>query len=92
MNPNREIRGLLEARTSDGRDASVITEALFTKIITCLRRDARFAGISRFEFELLLADLRRDTEQQLFHAIAQHIHLDDARYAVDQVLVGEDTS
>jgi hypothetical protein len=90
MNLNREICALLEAWTNDGRDAFAIADSMFNKIIARLQRDARFADVCRFEFELLLADVRNEAEQQLFHAIAHHVHIDDAEHAVNQCLAGND--
>jgi hypothetical protein len=85
----RDILDLLEARASSGRDAFRISENTFTKIITVLQRDPRFAGITRFELELMLINQCREFEEILFNEMRDRIHLDDAEDAVCLCL-GED--
>jgi hypothetical protein len=82
MYPARDIIDLLQARASSGRNAFRIAETVFTRIIVVLRRDPRFAGLSLFELELLLADEYREAEKTLFMQMRDRIHLDDAEDAV----------
>jgi hypothetical protein len=84
--PARGIIDLLQARASSGRDAFRIVETVFAKIIAKLRRDPRFAGISQFELELLLADISRDAETRLFREMYLRIDLADAVFAIHQCL------
>ena len=59
MTAARDICDLLQARSSSGRQAFEIVDAVFAKIIAILRR--RF-GIGQFEAELLLVDVVRERE------------------------------
>jgi hypothetical protein len=86
LNVFRDLYDLLQARASDGRKAFDLTDAVFTKIGTALRRDPRFANLTNFELELLLADVRNEMERALFTEMVAHIHLDDAANAVELVL------
>jgi hypothetical protein len=88
--PARNIVDLLQARASSGRQASQIVETMLANIVTSLRRDPRFAGVSRFEFDLLLADVSSDTEKMLFAELRDRIALHDAEHAVYQCLGEED--
>jgi hypothetical protein len=89
MFPARDIIDLLQARASSGRAASQIIDNIFADVIAVLRRDPRFAGISQFEFELLLADVSSETEKTLFAEMRDRVLLADAEHAVHQCL-GED--
>jgi hypothetical protein len=82
MNPARDICDLLQTRASSGRDASWIVETVFAKITAILRRDPRFATITRSEFEVLLADVSSETEKLLFSKMRDRIHIDDAEDTV----------
>jgi hypothetical protein len=82
MTPVRDICDLLQARAASGHDAFQIVENSFANIITALRRDVRFTGITRFDFELLLADEYRDLEKILFEEMHDRVHLDEAEDAV----------
>jgi hypothetical protein len=86
LNLSRDLLDLLQARASDGRKAFALTDAVFTNIITALRRNPCFANLTTFKFELLLADARREMEQALFTEMAARMHLDDAANAVEVVL------
>ena len=88
LTPARDIIDLLEARASSRRDAFAIAETMFTKIIAILRRDSRFAGASLFELELMLADVRSETEGLLFNEMRDRVHVDDAQDAVRCCLPG----
>jgi hypothetical protein len=90
MFPARDIVDLLQARASSGRQASRIVEAIFAKIVVRLRRDPRFAGVSPFEFDLLLADISSEAEKVLFAELRDRIALHDAEHAVHQCLGEED--
>jgi hypothetical protein len=79
MTPARNICDLLQARTSSGRQAFEIVDAVFAKIIAILRR--RF-GIGHLEAELLFADVIREHEGIVFNALRDCIPLDDAEDAV----------
>jgi hypothetical protein len=82
----RDISDLLEARANNGHGASRYVEVLFAKIIAALRRDPRFATITLFELELLLADERNEAEKFLFNALRDRVQLDDAIDAVHRCL------
>jgi hypothetical protein len=71
------LRQELEPFATDGRQASHFVEEFFDAIVVALRRDHRFAGISLYEFELLLADVHADAERQLFNQLRDRVHLDD---------------
>jgi hypothetical protein len=71
------LRAELEAYASDGREAFVFLDGLFDGVIARLRRDYRFSHIRRQELESLLADIRADAEQQLFHLLVDRVRLDD---------------
>jgi hypothetical protein len=86
MFPAGDIIDLLQARASSGRNAYRIIETVFTKIIAKLRRDSRFAGISQFEMELLLADVSNDAGNLLFAELRDRVLLADAEHAVHQCL------
>jgi hypothetical protein len=90
MFPARDIFDLLQARASTGRNAFRIVESLFAKIIARLQRDSRFAGISQFEMELLLADVSNDAGNLLFVEMRDRVLLADAEHAVHQCLGEED--
>ena len=90
MFPAGDIIDLLQARASSGRNAYRIIETVFTKIIAKLRRDSRFAGISQFEMELLLADVSNDAGNLLFAEMRDRVLLADAEHAVHQCLGEED--
>jgi hypothetical protein len=87
--PARDIIDLLQARANSGRNAYRIIETVFAMIIAKLRCDPRFATISQFEFELLLADVSNDTGDLLFAEMRDRVLLADAEHAVHQCL-GED--
>jgi hypothetical protein len=74
----RDIRDLLAARADNGRPAHACVQALFAKIIATLRRDPRFADISVFTLELVLADAEAEAERLIHDAMCNRIHLDDA--------------
>jgi hypothetical protein len=90
MFPARDIIDLLQARASSGRSAYRIIETVFAKIIAKLRHDSRFAGISQFEMELLLADVSNDAGNLLFAEMRDRVLLADAEHAVHQCLGEED--
>jgi len=90
MFPAGDICDLLQARASTGRAAFQIVESLFEKIIAKLRRDSRFAGVSQFEMELLLADVSNDAGNLLFAEMRDRVLLADAEHAVHQCLGEED--
>jgi hypothetical protein len=71
------LRRKLEPFAASGRKVFRITRSLFDAIVATLRRDQRFAGIKPHELDLLLADLRRETEQRLFSEIRNRVHMDD---------------
>ena len=78
----RDICDLLEARANSGRKAFQYVEALFTKVAAALRRDPRFATITLFELELLLANERCEAEKILVDEMRDRIRLDEAEDAV----------
>jgi hypothetical protein len=86
LNYSREICDLLQGRASNGRKASVITDAMLAMLIANLRRDPRFATITDSEFDLLLAGTATEMERVLFAETSNHIHLDEAEDAVISVL------
>jgi hypothetical protein len=90
INFSRDICDLLQARASTGRNAFRIVESLIAEIIAKLRRDSRFAGISQFEMELLLADVSNDAGNLLFTEMRDRVLLADAEHAVHQCLGEED--
>ena len=90
MFPARDIIDLLQARASSGRAASQIVDNMFANVIAVLRHDPRFAGISQFEFELLLADVSNDAEKMLFAEMCDRVLLADAEHAVYECLGEED--
>jgi hypothetical protein len=90
MFPAHDIIDLLQARASSGHAAFRIAESLLTKIMAALRRDSRFAGISQFEMELLLADVSNDAGNLLFAEMRDRVLLADAEHAVHQCLGEED--
>ncbi|MGY8682661.1 hypothetical protein Q2941_33510 [Bradyrhizobium sp. UFLA05-153] len=71
------LRCELEPFAARGRKAFSITRSLFDAIVATLRRDQRFLGIKSDDLDLLLADLRRETEQRLFNEMRDRVHLDD---------------
>jgi hypothetical protein len=89
MSSVRDICDLRQARAASGRNAFQIVKTSFASIITTLQRDARFADITRFDFELLLANEYRDLEKILFQEIHDRVHLDEAEDAV-RCCLGED--
>jgi hypothetical protein len=89
MFPARDIIDLLQARASSGRIAFRIVETMLANVIAALRRDPRFVGVSLFDFELLLADIKREAERTLFAELHDRIALDDAEHAVHQCLGDE---
>ena len=86
LNLTRDICDLLESRASSGRDAFAIAENMFAKVIAILRHDPRFASASLFELELMLADVRSETEGLLFNEMRDRVHVDDAQDAVRRCL------
>ena len=71
------FRDELEPFASTGREAAGIVDMFFDAAVASLRRDQRFAMVRLSEFDLLLADVRRDAERQLFNDLRDKVHLDD---------------
>ena len=80
------LRDELEPFASTGREAARIVDTFFDAAVASLRRDHRFTKICLREFDLLLADARRDAERQLFNELRDKVHLDD----VDVVMESSD--
>ena len=74
------LRDALTPFANTGFEAYGFVDRLFTGIVTALRRDQRFAALPLSQIELLLADERADTEQQLFNELRDRVHLDDVDY------------
>jgi hypothetical protein len=89
LNLSRDICDLLESRASSGRSAFEYVKTLFTQIITTLRRDPRFAEMTLFELELLLANQPSEAEKILFSEMRDRVRLDDAEDAV-RLCLGND--
>lgn len=60
-------------------NALALIDGTFERVITALRRDARFATISRADIEMLLADARRDVEFDVERHSASCVELADLR-------------
>jgi hypothetical protein len=73
VTPRRE----LEPFAASGRKAFRLTQNIFDAIVATLRRDQRFAGTKPYELDLLLADLRCETERCLFDEMRNRVNLDD---------------
>jgi hypothetical protein len=69
------LRHELEAFTSNGHEASALTERWLAHIIGTLLRDPRI-NLTRFELELRLADDHALIERQLFSLLDDRVHLD----------------
>jgi hypothetical protein len=63
---------------------------LLANFVAKLRRDPRFAVVSLFEFDLLLADVSSEAEKMLFAEMCDRVLLADAEHAVHQCLGEED--
>ena len=80
------LRRELEPFADDGHQAEPMTEVLLAAVVAALRHDDRFANVTSLEFELLLADVRAETERALYDATRDRVHLDD----VDRIDGGDD--
>jgi hypothetical protein len=69
------LRDELEPFASSGREAFTLADRWLAGIIRTLQRDPRI-DLTRFEFELLLADDRGAIQQQLFSLLVDRVHLD----------------
>jgi hypothetical protein len=83
-----DLQHALESWTSDGSEAFEISEQAFTNIIAVIRK--RFAGLTLAEAELLLADVRRDTEDSLFALLRNTVTVGEVIDIVATRFCGED--
>lgn len=71
------LRQRLEAHASNGREAYGLIEKWFAGAVAALRRDPRFSRVTITDFDLLLADVRDDAEDELFERLHDRVRLDD---------------
>ena len=67
----------LASYAANGRRAYGLVDEIFTDIVVALRKDSRFNDVLRSDFELLLADARRNAEILLVRELRDRVHLDD---------------
>jgi hypothetical protein len=88
MSIRRDLRDALESWTSDGGEAFEVSEQMFANIVAVIRK--QFPGMTLSEAELLLADVRRDTEDSLFGLLCNTITIGAAIDIVASRFFGED--
>ena len=88
MTVRTDIESALESWASDGSEGLALAEHMFTDITAAIRR--RFPDTTLGEAELLLADIRRDAESDLFALTCNTIDRDAAVDIVVQRFFGED--
>jgi hypothetical protein len=62
---------------SSGYEGYSIAQKFFDDIVAVLRGNPRFGDVSTAQFDLLLADLKRDVERRLVRALRCRVHIDD---------------
>jgi hypothetical protein len=82
-----DVDNALRSQTVDGREADDLTDEIFTALIAVLRKNF---GIPLADLELMLADVRRDTENKLFGAVHNTIDCDTAVDVIVSRFFGED--
>jgi hypothetical protein len=70
-------RNGLASYAANGRRAYGLVDTIFADTVVALRKDSRFNDVLRSDFELLLADARRNAELLLMHEQRDRVHLDD---------------
>jgi hypothetical protein len=71
------IRNGLASYAANGGRAYGLVDKIFTDTVVALRKDSRFNAVLRSDFELLLADARRNAEILLVRELRDRVHLDD---------------
>jgi hypothetical protein len=90
LTTSQDLYDLLAPRASNGAEAFRLIDELFTGIIVALRRDRRFVSVKLIEFELLLADQRRDTTDRWLNLLHDRLDLHDTVNIIAQRILGED--
>lgn len=82
-----ELKNELACLTSynEEADAAELADRFAEQLIETLRHDPRWAGITRFDFELLLADWQRQVARRIFRQVRNTVLLQDAYDAAKRV-------
>jgi hypothetical protein len=83
-----DLQNALESWVSDGREAFEISDELFADVIAPIRN--RFIGTTLAEAELMLADVRRATEESLHILLRDTVSIDAVIDIVASRFFGED--
>jgi hypothetical protein len=89
MTVRTDLESAFATWTSDGREAFEVSEQVFAAVAAAIRN--RFPGTTLAETELLLADVRRDTEDFLFGLLRNALDHDAVIEIVASRFFGEDT-
>jgi hypothetical protein len=88
MTARADLKNALATRTSDGGEAFEVVDQVFADVISVIRK--RCPDMSLAEAELLLADVRRDTEDFLFGLLRNTLDHDAVIDIVASRFLGED--
>ena len=83
-----DLQNALGSWVSDGREAFEISDELFADVIAAIRN--RFIGTTLAETELMLADVRRATEESLHTLLRDTVPIDAVIDIVASRFFGED--
>jgi hypothetical protein len=83
-----DLHNALESWTSDGGEAFDVAEQVFDEVISVVRK--RCPDMTLAEAELLLADVRRNTEDFLFGLLRNTLYRDTAVDVIAARFFGED--
>lgn len=88
MTVRTELMNALDSWTSDGSEAVAVTDKIFTRARTILHE--HLGNKSLHEVDLLLADLKRDTHDELHDLLCNTVDRDEAVDLVVRRYFGED--
>jgi hypothetical protein len=86
MSIRTDLEAALGSWASDGHEALLVADKIFAQVRALLHRHL---GRSFFEVDLLLADLRRDTHQELFDLVHNTVDRDTVVDIVAQRFFGD---
>ena len=88
MTVRAELMTALDSWTSDGSEAFVATDKIFARVRIILHEN--LSNKSLHEIDLLLADLKRDTREELHNLLRNTLDRDEAIDLVVRRFFGED--
>jgi hypothetical protein len=88
MTVRTDLENALESWTNDGNEAFILVEKIFSRVRALLFEQLQH--VSYFKIDLLLADLQRDTREDLFNFLHNTVDRDAAVDIIASRFFGED--